>query len=83
MRKTVTSRLVDLANIASGKARTDIGYLVYSRLNFDRDTPRIYFVATDWGGLMYSDLNRDTPQRTCNALRGHIMKTHAEKALTL
>jgi len=79
MRKTVTSRLVDLANIASGKSSTDIGYLVYSRLSFDRDAPRVYVVATDWGGLMYSDLNRGTPQKTCNALRGHIMKIHAEK----
>jgi hypothetical protein len=78
MRKTVISRLVDLANIASGKSSNDIGYLVYYSLGWPR-SPRIYFVATDWGGLMYSDLNGDTPQKTCNALRGHIMKIHAEK----
>lgn len=78
MRKTVTSRLVDLANIASGKSSTDIGYLVYSSLGWPL-SPRIHVVANDWGGLMYSDLNRGTPQKTCNALRGHIMKIYAEK----
>lgn len=79
MRKTVTSRLVDLANIARGKVYPDIGYLEYCHLNTGTDSPRIYVISTDWGGLSYSDLNMDTLQKTCNALRGHIMKIHAEK----
>jgi hypothetical protein len=79
MRKTTTSKLVDLANVANGKAYPEIGYLVYTRLNSDSDIPRIYSIMNNLGGLTYSRLNRNSPKATCNALRGYIINTSNKK----
>ena len=75
MRKTTTNKLVDLANVANRKVYPEIGYLVYTRLNLDSETPRIYSIMNDFGGLVYSSLNRNSPKATCNALRGYIVNT--------
>jgi hypothetical protein len=80
MAKTVTEKLLGLANVVNGKQYPEIGYMYYaSGIGFLGQKRAIWTIVNDMGGVTYSDLNRETPHQTCNALRGYIMRKHSEK----
>lgn len=75
-RKTVTETLLGIINKMNGKEYPDVGYLYLNGGYKDKKT--IWACGTS-GGVTYSDLNRVTPNKTCDALRGRIIMLHETK----
>lgn len=78
-RKTVLQNLVDLVNVTNGKIYPEVGYIYYAAGIGYFHTPKLWVIVNENGGVTLSDLNRETPHKIRNALRGYIMKIYAEK----
>lgn len=79
-RKTVTDTLLGIINTMNGKEYPDVGYVYSANLNGGYvNKKNIWTIANDMGGVTYSDLNRATPNKTCDALRGRIIMLHETK----
>lgn len=78
-RKTVLQILVDLVNVTNGKVYPEVGYIYYAAGIGYFPTPKLWVIVNENGGVTLSDLNRETPHKIRNALRGYIIKLHSNQ----
>jgi hypothetical protein len=71
---TMTVKLLGLLNKLQGKSYPDIGYMYHAAGIGHK--PAIWVIVNNVGGVTSSDLNMGSPKKTCNAIRGRIIKLH-------